>query len=509
MESFYLGMDAFIKMFYQISDFILVIALVLLARLLFIWYKKRIISQRTTNEAITDPFDPTIRDDLQTLKTKVSNQLNSQEWFNELQNSSKCLVLSGGGGKGAYEIGVILALFDCNIRTFDALSGTSVGGLNAALSHLLFNKSDRNLVLQIWSDMSFSKVLKLSWATLLKLMLYCLLSVLAFSNMPRTISAILFYCGFSDPALLIKFNIKDWLFATIKAVSLGLSAIGIGLIFAWLLVEFVFKPIFLEIDLLNAGGLAVIFSFYILPSIAGRLSRKTSLSTSESLKKTIKSIDIEYIQKNAPPVICTLATPLRLKNWWSRILFNESFYSVADYFSLSETESCEQAIDVLVQTAALPEIFPTRSVFGTKYVDGGVADNTPILSVAQFQTQQLIVVYLDHRINRMLKPHKFFNHMKHTNKGWIFDPIYSLKRWEYSRLSEISRNRGEVWETDYSDWYHKLEIVPIIPSRPLGNLVTGTLNFTKKKAHELIALGYEDTLNQLSTMDKLKPCKSN
>lgn len=54
-----------------------------------------------------------------------SSQLFSQEY---------ALVLSGGGGKGAYEVGVWKALHEYGIaRKVTAISGTSAGGLNAAL----------------------------------------------------------------------------------------------------------------------------------------------------------------------------------------------------------------------------------------------------------------------------------------------------------------------------------------------------------------------------------------
>lgn len=43
------------------------------------------------------------------------------------------LVLSAGGAKGAYEAGVVKALIDARIK-FDVIAGTSVGGLNAALT---------------------------------------------------------------------------------------------------------------------------------------------------------------------------------------------------------------------------------------------------------------------------------------------------------------------------------------------------------------------------------------
>ena len=44
----------------------------------------------------------------------------------------RALVLSGGGSKGSYQIGVWKALRDMDIK-FDIVTGTSAGALNAAL----------------------------------------------------------------------------------------------------------------------------------------------------------------------------------------------------------------------------------------------------------------------------------------------------------------------------------------------------------------------------------------
>jgi len=68
------------------------------------------------------------------------------------------LVFSGGGGKGAYEIGVWKALkeygIDVNVK---AVAGTSVGGLNGAL----FVAGDYQAAEQLWLDIAPSKVLTL------------------------------------------------------------------------------------------------------------------------------------------------------------------------------------------------------------------------------------------------------------------------------------------------------------------------------------------------------------
>lgn len=59
------------------------------------------------------------------------------------------LVLSGGGGKGAYEIGVIKALVEEGVK-ITAVSGASVGALNAAL----FATYDVSGMIDIWSGIT-------------------------------------------------------------------------------------------------------------------------------------------------------------------------------------------------------------------------------------------------------------------------------------------------------------------------------------------------------------------
>ena len=61
------------------------------------------------------------------------------------------LVLAGGGGKGAYEIGVWQALRDLGLeQSVAAVSGTSVGALNAAL----FATGDLERARAVWRDLS-------------------------------------------------------------------------------------------------------------------------------------------------------------------------------------------------------------------------------------------------------------------------------------------------------------------------------------------------------------------
>jgi len=68
------------------------------------------------------------------------------------------LVLAGGGGKGAYQIGVWKALQEFGVvANITAVSGTSVGALNAAL----FVQGDYNIAENVWLNIRTDKILKL------------------------------------------------------------------------------------------------------------------------------------------------------------------------------------------------------------------------------------------------------------------------------------------------------------------------------------------------------------
>ena len=66
------------------------------------------------------------------------------------------LVLAGGGGKGAYHIGVWKALREFGVdKNITAVAGTSVGSLNAAL----FMQGDYDLAEKIWISISHDQLL--------------------------------------------------------------------------------------------------------------------------------------------------------------------------------------------------------------------------------------------------------------------------------------------------------------------------------------------------------------
>lgn len=72
-------------------------------------------------------------------------------------NRGTCLVLSGGGTKGAFEIGAWKAMIEKNI-SIDCVIGTSIGAINAAL----IAQGDYDTACRLWTTIDIQKVFKLN-----------------------------------------------------------------------------------------------------------------------------------------------------------------------------------------------------------------------------------------------------------------------------------------------------------------------------------------------------------
>ena len=69
---------------------------------------------------------------------------------------NRALVLSGGGARGAYELGAWEALEEMGVR-FDGVYGTSIGALNAGL----YAQGDLPLAKKLWSEIGLSQIVRL------------------------------------------------------------------------------------------------------------------------------------------------------------------------------------------------------------------------------------------------------------------------------------------------------------------------------------------------------------
>lgn len=123
---------------------------------------------------------------------------------------------------------------------------------------------------------------------------------------------------------------------------------------------------------------------------------------------------------------------------------------LAEYISLSEV-SPENAKKFLLASSAIPYIYPPEIIQGNVYRDGGLADNVPVFPMTSVGADKLIVVKLepDDKVDTSL----------------------------YSKFKEV---------------------VEIVPSREIGDLFDGTLEFNNKNVDFRILLGYYDTLRTFS-----------
>ncbi len=67
------------------------------------------------------------------------------------------LVLEGGGARGAYQAGVLKALFEAGFK-FDGVAGTSVGALNGVM--VAQNRFEDSI--KIWNEIDFANVLDIN-----------------------------------------------------------------------------------------------------------------------------------------------------------------------------------------------------------------------------------------------------------------------------------------------------------------------------------------------------------
>lgn len=121
---------------------------------------------------------------------------------------------------------------------------------------------------------------------------------------------------------------------------------------------------------------------------------------------------------------------------------------VAQYIRLN-TLSDEEIISVLLASSALPIIYEPTSANGCMYKDGGITDNTPIRPLYNIGIKNFIVVLL-------------------------------------SKKKQIK-----------TEDYPGAEFIVIRPSKELGDLLEGTLNFEKEQIKLREGLGYFDAVRTL------------
>jgi hypothetical protein len=143
---------------------------------------------------------------------------------------------------------------------------------------------------------------------------------------------------------------------------------------------------------------------------------------------------------------------------WTTIEYVPAYFDVCAYPG--------DVNELILQSAGLPEIFPARRIGENTYVDGGIADNVPLAALADMHGHAaIIVVPLDSRVTEDVV-RKDLTH----------------------KLNRLGRSVSDSLP----------ELLLLTPSRPLGNFLTGTLDFRAAHARALMQMGYCDTIRYLA-----------
>ena len=126
---------------------------------------------------------------------------------------------------------------------------------------------------------------------------------------------------------------------------------------------------------------------------------------------------------------------------------------IARYFRLNG-EDPERILSLLLASSAMPVAYPSVTIDGARHSDGGITNNVPVKPLYNEGFRNLLVI--------------------------------------------------DVAEEDQliPALYPEAELVHIRPSRDIGHLLDGTLDFSAKGAEFRLELGYRDTLRVLTAYEK-------
>lgn len=410
------------------------------------------------------------------------------------------IVLAGGGGKGAYQIGCWKALLAHHISP-QVIVGTSAGALNVAM----MAQGEVQTAEDVWSSMSASRLVALDLASL--------------PFLPFVASRLRWHPTIS-PGMRAALNLVPipsviglaaWGWYLLKMSQLA-SAIGgsrvvlyatialFWLFFSTILGQIVLRYLSLATGKDKLRPLPSLFRTSGLRRLIEALvPAGTFLHSAVDSYVTVglerKVIDPYYRFDSATRRSTEL--PDYLINIKERPAFLPRYVSLGD-------EEREKGVAfthlMLTASSALPVLFPVLQIGDWWIADGGTADNLPIKALLDKGCTRIFVIHLDHR-GRDHIDGKAFDVL--TKEG-LLEKLKWQERLErldyyYPRIDNLITSLAAdliaqlvggdpVLKPDYKPEL-SAQVIHVVPSLPLGNLLTGTLNFTSRKARWLIKLG--------------------
>lgn len=410
------------------------------------------------------------------------------------------VVLAGGGGKGAYQIGCWSALRKHGVRV-DAVAGTSAGALNLAL----WIQNDIERARHVWANLSASQLVKLDFLALPFLPL-----LLERHRRRREHSSIGAIVTVALCSMLLVMPLAWFLSRMLQlANSSGGTSVGRSVFWTLFVVDAaiclaqlllflfsVFSPVRALVpqpSLLRTAGL-----HRLIESIV------PSGSCSHSTVEAFVTVAIEHF--TCEPISNYERTVDTDAGGLARCGFGRRRVYLPRYLSLREVErksGIRFARFCLELSSAIPIVFSARRWSNLSVGDGGIADNVPLRPLLEFGCNRIFVIHLDDR---------GMDVGDGEDVGLLTKAGVATKLAGQRRLDRLVACRAEVEtlckaglcgearrvvsECAVNDELDAIgfdtEIVNVVPSQSLGSFVTGTLNFSGRKAQRLMKLGEAD-----------------
>ena len=268
------------------------------------------------------------------------------------------LVFSGGGGKGAFQIGVWKALKELNVADkIEYVSGSSVGALNA----LLFSQGTYEQAVETWLSIDQDE------------MLYS-------PDTTKRYAITKEFAWLAEQSDLLEKS--PFMKACVTIGLLAPSVIPVLKFFSPLIKIFC-KDCTLDYESLKK--IARLLEYGI---------KKGSAFTQEGLAKTIDDFLMLSDNFNRIPAYATVCRAGDIETFLTK--------TNAEYICL-ENKTPAQVRDVVLASAALPFIYPKKKLGNAEFYDGGWADNVPIKPLYELGIRDFIVVYLENNRRNKLK----------------------------------------------------------------------------------------------------------
>jgi predicted acylesterase/phospholipase RssA len=390
------------------------------------------------------------------------------------------VVLCGGGAKGGYHIGCWKALRAAGLDRVHALSGSSVGAINA-----VFIASGRlDAAEQAWRGMRIRDVVGIRKQFALRLPLW-VVAALGSEFSPFKITRLSdrvsdWRTGWVHAAVCAALSLAIWMGRGLVPASLAGWAIALAALPSALallaLAHHVTRPVFLKPVLTDNAPLA------------------------RTLADAIAEEDVHKLRTAGLPiygVVSHYAPGVPGAHRWGGW--------APMYLRLDQAETSTALQRVLLMGSAVPGFLPAGRVDGRLLLDGAWTDNIPagpLLFGSEPPFDVIFVVYLKQRPRHTLRPNSLWGLLQLLARDAVptVTPEATLLDWARCRwdthcaaspaLAPGARDRGLPQPL----------IVPVAPSRRVGNFFTGTLWFSRRNSAALIDLGERDMRAALARM---------